>query len=202
MKVGIIGAGNVGKGCALALMLRGACDEIVLIDRDEELATGVGTDLSHGALLCETRVVRAGRYDDLEDAALVIVTAGRNEKAGGAAERGDSEGRLRLLPHNARVFGDIIPGVARIAPEVPVLVVTDPPDALTDVARKLTKTNPLVSAGTYLDSLRFRLHVARCLNVPVESVDGQVLGEHGASAVAVWSACRVDCAMTRAYAEL
>jgi len=45
--------------------------------------------------------VRAGDYDALGDAALVILTAGVNERAGGATDRSDPQGRLRLLDTNA-----------------------------------------------------------------------------------------------------
>jgi len=43
MKVGIIGAGAVGSACALALVMRGAAREIVLVDRTRERATAVAT---------------------------------------------------------------------------------------------------------------------------------------------------------------
>ena len=114
MKVGIIGAGFVGAACAKAMLLRGSCQEIVLLDtkvyafEDKESGIvrnirrdeGVATDLSHGELLCPSTSIRHGNYTDFSDAAVVVITAGINEKTGRAIDRGDSAGRLRLLPEN------------------------------------------------------------------------------------------------------
>jgi malate/lactate dehydrogenase len=76
-----------------------------------------------------------GDYDDLADAALVTITAGINEMAGGAADRNDPEGRLRLLDKNAEIYRNIVPRVVGAAPGAVILVVTDPPDPLADIAR-------------------------------------------------------------------
>ena len=191
MKVGIIGVGNVGTACAKAMLLRGSCHEIVLLDLDERRARGVATDLSHGELLCPPTRIRTGGYADLADAAVVVITAGINEQAGQATDRTDNLGRLRLLPRNAGIYRDIVPRIAEVAPRAPILVVTDPPDALADVARRLTATNPILSSGTFLDTLRFRLQVARRLGCHPSSVDALVIGEHGTSQVYVWSSAQI-----------
>jgi L-lactate dehydrogenase len=79
--------------------------------------------------------VRAGAYRDLADAALVAITAGVNEKSGGATDRSDPQGRLRLLDTNARVYADIVPQIVAVAPRAVLMVVTDPPDPLADLTR-------------------------------------------------------------------
>lgn len=191
MKVGIIGVGAVGTACAKAMLLRGSCHEIVLLDVNERRAKGVATDLSHGELLCPPTRIRAGGYEDLADVSIVAITAGINEQAGKAIDREDKLGRLRLLPHNAAVYRDIIPRLARVAPLATILVVTDPPDPLADIARPLTKTNPVLSSGTFLDTLRFRLQLARRLQCHPSSVDALVVGEHGTSQVYVWSSAQI-----------
>lgn len=191
MKVGIIGAGAVGAACAKAMLLRGSCHELVLLDKDERRARGVAADLSHGAVLCPATRIEAGVYADLADAAVVVVTAGINEQTGKAIDRGDRQGRLRLLPHNAEVYREVVPEIARVAPEVPILVVTDPPDPLADLTRQLTATNPILSSGTFLDTLRFRFQLARRLGCHAASVEALVLGEHGTSQVYVWSSARI-----------
>jgi L-lactate dehydrogenase len=119
-----------------------------------------------------------------------MLTAGVNEKAGGATDRKDPEGRLRLLDKNTEVFREIVPQVHAAAPETLVLVVTDPPDPLADVVRLLGHERVL-STGTSLDSLRFRFHLARRLDVNPSYVEAQVLGEHGISSVFVWSSAQV-----------
>ncbi len=190
MKVGIIGVGAVGSACLLSLVMRGCAREIVLINRDRTRARGVMTDVQYGAVLSPAVEVRAGDYSDLAGASLVMITAGINEKAGGATDRSDPAGRLRLLETNAGVYQEIVPQIHAVAPESVVLVVTDPPDPLADVVRLLGHTKVL-STGTSLDSLRFRFHLARRLKVSPAYVEAQVLGEHGTSSVFLWSSARV-----------
>jgi L-lactate dehydrogenase len=113
MKVGIIGAGRVGCACALAAVVRGSAREIVLVDRTRKRAKAVATDLRYGSPLGPKTTVVDGEYDDLADAALVIITAGINEKAGGATDRNDPKGRLRLLDTNAEIYRDIVPQIVR-----------------------------------------------------------------------------------------
>ncbi|MGE5159232.1 MAG: lactate/malate family dehydrogenase [Gemmatimonas sp.] len=191
MKVAIIGAGAVGAASLMALVMRGCATEIVLINRTPEKARGMATDIRYGATLSPSVVVRAGDYADLKDAALVIITAGVNEKSGGATDRSDPAGRLRLLDTNIAVYRDIIARLDAVAPDALVLVVTDPPDPLADAVRMMGHERVL-STGTYLDSLRFGFHLARRFGVSPSSVSAQVLGEHGTSEVFIWSSAQVN----------
>ena len=190
MKVGMIGAGAVGSACLTALVARGCAREIVVVNRDRKRAEGLVTDVQYGAVLQPYVELRAGDYSDLEGAALVMITAGANEKAGGATDRNDPAGRLRLLDTNAAVYKSIVPQLHTVAPQALVLVVTDPPDPLADVVRMLGHERVL-STGTYLDSLRFRFHLARRLGVSPASVDAQIVGEHGTTEVFLWSSARI-----------
>ena len=191
MKVGIIGTGAVGAASLMALVMRGCATEIVLIDRTPEKARGMATDIRYGATLSPSVAVRAGDYADLKDAALVMITAGVNEKSGGATDRSDPAGRLRLLDTNVAVYRDIISRLDAVAPDALALVVTDPPDPLADAVRMMGH-HRVLSTGTYLDSLRFGFHLARRLGVSPGSVSAQVLGEHGTSEVFVWSSAQVN----------
>jgi L-lactate dehydrogenase len=191
MKIGIIGAGRVGSACALAALVRGSARKIVIVDRTRKRAKAVATDLLYGSPLCPKTAVIDGDYDDLADAALVMVTAGINEKAGGATDRNDPEGRLRLLDTNAEIYRDIIPRIVRAAPGALILVVTDPPDPLADVARRSAGHDRVLSTGTFLDSFRFRVHLAKHFEVDANQVEAQVVGEHGVSQVFLWSSARI-----------
>jgi L-lactate dehydrogenase len=191
MKVGIIGAGGVGSATLLSLVMRGVACQVVVLDKNQERAKGVVADLQYGATLSPAVELLAGDYSDLAGAVLVIVTAGINEKAGGATDRSDPAGRLKLLDINAGVYRDIIPRVVAIAPQALILVVTDPPDPLADLSRELAGHERVLSSGTFLDSLRFRLHLARRLKVNPMYVEAQVVGEHGTSQVFLWSSARV-----------
>jgi L-lactate dehydrogenase len=191
MKIGIVGAGRVGAACALSLVTRGSAREIVIVDRTRARAKAVAADLRYGAPLCPVVSLNDGDYAELAGADLVMLTAGVNEKSGGATDRGDPEGRLKLLDTNAGIYRDIVPKVAAAAPAAVLLVVTDPPDPLADLTRRLAGHDRVLSTGTLLDSLRFRVHLAGRLGVNPASVEALVVGEHGTSEVLLWSSARV-----------
>jgi L-lactate dehydrogenase len=191
MKVGVVGAGAVGAACVFALVMRGVAREIVLVDRTRARAKAVATDMRYGAPLSARTTLADGDYRDLAAAGLVMITVGVNEKTGGATDRGDPAGRLKLLDTNAKIYREIVPQIVAAAPKAVILVVTDPPDPLADLARELAGHDRVLSTGTYLDSLRFRVHLAQALGVDPASVEAQVLGEHGTSEVFVWSGARI-----------
>jgi L-lactate dehydrogenase len=191
MKVGIVGAGGVGSACLLSLVMRGVACQVVVLDKNHERAKGVVADLQYGATLSPAVELLAGGYAELGGAVLVIITAGVNEKAGGATDRNDPAGRLKLLGTNSDVYRDIVSKIVAVAPQALILVVTDPPDPLADLARELAGHERVLSTGTFLDTLRFRLHLARRLKVNPMYVEAQVVGEHGTSQVFLWSSARV-----------
>jgi L-lactate dehydrogenase len=191
MKIGIVGAGAVGAACAMATLLRGSASELVIVNRGRDRARGMAADMAYGAPLSSTTKVTDGDYSDLTGAALVMVTVGVNEKTGGATDRNDPLGRLRLLDKNAGVYREVIPLVNAAARDAVLLVVTDPPDPLAYLTRELAGHDRVLSTGTLLDSLRFRLHLGRKLGVAPTAVEAQVLGEHGTSQIFHWSGARV-----------
>jgi L-lactate dehydrogenase len=156
-----------------------------------ERARGAVIDLQYGAVLAPIITLRAGRYEDLREAAVVMITAGANERSGGATDRNDPAGRLKLLGANAAIYREIVPHIVAAAPDAILLVITDPPDPLADVARRIAGHDRVLSSGTLLDSLRFRFHLGRRLGVDPGSVEAQVIGEHGTSQVYLWSTARV-----------
>src|SRR3954454_6074477 len=160
MKVGVVGAGGVGAACLMALVLRGSAREIVVVDRTPKRAKAVATDIRYGVPLGPRIDVTDGDYTALAGAGIIMITAGVNEKAGGATDRSDPEGRLKLLDKNAEIYRDIVPQIARAAPDAVLLAVTDPPDPLADLTRTLAGHDAVLSTGTWLYSLRFRTHIA------------------------------------------
>src|SRR6202022_2623041 len=96
-----------------------------------------------------------------------------------------------LLDTNAEIYRDIVPQIVRAAPRAVLLVVTDPPDPLADVARTSAGHDRVLSTGTFLDSLRFRVHLAAHFEVDANQVEAHVIGEHGVSQVFLWSAARI-----------
>jgi L-lactate dehydrogenase len=191
MKVGIIGAGAVGAACAMALGQRGSAREIVLVDRTRPRATAVALDMRYGGPVSPTADIRDGSYEDLKGADLVMITAGVNEKTGGATDRSDAEGRLKLLDANASVYREMVPKVVAAAPDAVLMVVTDPPDPLADLTRQLAQHDLVMSTGTVIDSLRFRVHLGERIGVNPASVEAMAVGEHGTSEVLLWSSATV-----------
>jgi L-lactate dehydrogenase len=161
------------------------------VDRTRKRAKAVAADLRYGSPLCPKTSVFDGDYEDLVDAELVMITAGINEKTGGATDRSDPQGRLRLLDKNAEIYRDIVPRIVRAAPRAVILVITDPPDPLADIARTSAGHDRVLSTGTFLDSLRFRVHLAEHFEVDANQVEAQVIGDHGVSQVFLWSSARI-----------
>ena len=110
-KVAVIGCGFVGATSAFGLMQSGLFSEMVLIDANTEKAEGEAMDISHGIPFARPMKIYAGGYDDIMDAAIIVVTAGANQKPG--------ETRLDLVQKNVGIFKSIIPEIAKICGYVP-----------------------------------------------------------------------------------
>ena len=191
MKLGIVGTGNVGCAIALAAVTRGSARKIVLVNRSMKVAEAVATDLRYGTPLGPSVNIAHGDYEALDDSGVVLITSGVNEKSGGATDRSDPQGRLRLLEKNAAIYRDIIPRIVRAAPQAVLVVVSDPPDPLADITRQVAGHDRVLSTGTFLDSLRFRVHLGAHFGVDPGDVEAQVIGDHGTSQVFLWSSARI-----------
>jgi L-lactate dehydrogenase len=191
MKLGIVGTGNVGCAIALAAITRGSAREIVLVNRTVKVAEAVATDLRYGVPLGPHVDISHGDYRVLQGCGVVLITSGVNEKRGGATDRNDPVGRLRLLEKNAAIYREIVPEIVRNAPQAVLVAVTDPPDPLADVARQTAGHERVLSTGTFLDSLRFRVHLGVDFGADPADVEAQVIGDHGTSQVFLWSSARI-----------
>lgn len=182
--VGVIGAGFVGAASANAIALSNTCSELVLLDKNHERAVAEAADIAHGAAIAGSTRVRAGDYEDLKGAKVVVIAAGVNQKPG--------ESRLDLLARNTAIFGEIVPQVAKYAPEAVVVIATNPVDIMTDVTRSLHPNPELVlGTGTLLDTARFRGLISQASHVSARYIHATVLGEHGDSSVLCWDSARV-----------
>ncbi len=181
MKVGIIGAGNVGSATAFALILRGVAREIILIDSNEKKAIAEALDISHATTFAYASKIRAGKYEDLTCADVVIICAGANQKPG--------ETRIALLERNIEILKSVISQIMQFAPETIILVASNPVDIMTYYTLKISgldKTK-VFGSGTILDTSRFRTLLGEHLGVSSKSIHAHVLGEHGDSEVLIWS---------------
>ncbi|SCU98919.1 LANO_0F00188g1_1 [Lachancea nothofagi CBS 11611] len=193
VKIVVVGVGSVGSATAYTLLLSGVVSEIVLIDINKEKAEGESMDLNHAAP--STTRSRAGDYSDCAGAEIVIVTCGINQKHG--------QTRMDLAAKNAKIMQDIIPNVAKYAPDTILLIATNPVDVLTYVSYRASgfPLNRVIGSGTVLDTARFKYILGEHFDIASESIDACVVGEHGDSGVPVWSLTSIDGLKLRDYCE-
>jgi len=180
--IGIVGVGNVGRAAAYALFNQRLASEIILLDRDHARAEGEAMDLMHGQILVGSTRVRAGSYEDLSKAQVIVITAG-------ASQQSPDESRLQLLERNAAIFDQIVAELDEHAPDSLLVVATNPVDVLTYVTQIRSKrpSQRVIGTGTLLDTARFRALLGAHYDVDPRSVHAYILGEHGDSEVPVWS---------------
>jgi len=180
--IGIVGVGNVGRAAAYALFNQRLASEIILVDLDPARAEGEAMDLMHGQILVGSTRVRAGSYEDLARAQVIVITAG-------ASQQSADESRLGLLERNAAIFDQIVAKLDAHAPESLLVVATNPVDVLTYVTqlRSERPSQMVIGTGTLLDTARFRALLGAHYNVDPRSVHAYILGEHGDSEVPIWS---------------
>ena len=184
-KAAIIGCGFVGSATAFTLMQSQLFSELVLVDVDFDKADGEAKDIAHGIPFAGQMKIHAGTYEDLSDAAIIIVTAGAGQKPG--------ETRLDLVHKNVEIYESIIPRIAEQNKDAILLIVSNPVDILTYTALKLSgyPENRVLGSGTVLDTARLKYALGEHLSVDSRSVHSFIIGEHGDSEIAVWSSANV-----------
>ena len=185
-KAAVIGCGFVGSSIAFALSQTGTFSELVLLDVNKDKAQGEAMDLSHGLPFARPMTIRAGDYPDLAECALIIITAGANQKPG--------ETRLDLVHKNVAILRSILSQVVRYNREAILLIVSNPVDVLTYAAQKLSglPEGQVMGSGTVLDTARLKYLLSRYLKVDSRSIHALVVGEHGDSELALWSGANVS----------
>ena len=195
-KAAIIGCGFVGTSIAFSLVQKGIFSELVLIDANEKKAEGEAMDLSHGLPFTKPIEIKAGGYEDIADCAMIIITAGANQKPG--------ETRLDLVHKNVEIYKSIIPKIVEKNQEATLLIVSNPVDIMTYVALKLSgyPSHKVIGSGTVLDTARLKYLLSRHLDVDSRSIHAFIIGEHGDSELAVWSAANVSGIPLNHFCEL
>ena len=185
-KAAVIGCGFVGSATAFTLMQSRLFSELVLLDVNMEKADGEAKDIAHGIPFAGQMKVSAGTSDDAADAAIIIITAGANQKPG--------ETRLDLVQKNTAIYQRIIPEIVKRDFGGILLIVSNPVDILTYVALKLSglPENRVLGSGTVLDTARLKYALGEHLGVDSRSVHSFIIGEHGDSEIAAWSSTNVS----------
>lgn len=184
-KIVIIGTGRVGSTIAYTLLNHGVSTEMILIDRDSDLARGEALDLLHGSAFTPPVKINGGDYQDCKGAAIIIISAGLAQREG--------ETRMDLAEKNTQVIEEIIQHILPYNRECILLIVTNPVDVLTFMAWRFSSfpKERVIGTGTLLDTSRLRSLLASSLEVDTRNVHGYVIGEHGDSEVIVWSSARI-----------
>ena len=181
-RVVIIGAGRVGSHCAMSLIPGHLADEIVLIDSNHPLAEAQAADLYDFATgMSSTVAVRAGTYDDCDDASFVLVAAGRGRRA--------TETRLELLHDTLAAITDIAVRLSRTRFAGVAICITNPVDVVTEYLRQQLDlpAGHVLGTGSALDTIRLRRMLAQRTGVDVAQIQGFCMGEHGDSSFVAWS---------------
>jgi malate dehydrogenase len=173
-KITVVGAGNVGGTTAQRLAEKDAYD-VVLVDIIEGVPQGKALDISQAGPVCgySTRVVGTNGYEETAGSSVAVITSGIPRKPGMS--------RDELLATNARIVKSVVTELVSRSPDIILILVTNPLDAMVHVALRvsgLPKSRIIGMAGV-LDSARMRTFIAAELKVPGPEVEAMVLGGHG-----------------------
>lgn len=174
MKIALVGVGRVGTAVAFALVMRNLGRELVLIGRDGRKAEGEALDLQHAASLVGFARIRAGTLDDAAGADVVILSASVREPG---KVRGEA------FKPNVEIFNELVPQIAALAPNAILIVLTNPVDAMTYLALRLSGFPPsrVIGTGTLIDTGRFRSILCHAWKISTSDVRAYIVGEHGDS---------------------
>lgn len=173
-KITVVGAGNVGASAALWLASKELGD-VVLVDVVEGVPQGKALDLAQAGPVegYDVNLVGTNGYDETTNSDVVIITAGLPRKPG--MSRDD------LLKTNAEIVNNVVDEVVRRSPDSILIVVSNPLDAMCQVALRRSgfPKHRVIGMAGVLDSARMRTFLAEALDVSVENVTAFVLGGHG-----------------------
>ncbi len=186
-RIVIIGTGNVGLAYAYAIINQNTnVDELILIDKNEDIAIGNAIDLSHGATSIGSKIIiKSGNYSDCKDAKIVLIAAGHNQEV--------SETRLDLINKNSKVVKQIVSDVVSSGFSGIFLVATNPVDIMTYITRKYSnfEYSKVIGSGTIIDTERLKYLISKKVKINPSSINAFVIGEHGDSSLCVWSNSKV-----------
>jgi len=197
MKVGIIGAGNVGIGVIDSLVYLGIAKEVILFNRTLSKAQGEIFDLEDSLpFLNDMKLSATNNYDDLKECEIIVITAGAKQKVG--------QTRLELLSQNRDIIQSIISELDKINLNSKIIIVTNPVDVLTRIAKETTKRdkNLIFGSGTVLDSIRLQEKLSKELKVSTKDIHAYVIGEHGDSEFVLWSKAMAGCVKIEQIKEI
>ncbi|TDE90799.1 L-lactate dehydrogenase [Occultella glacieicola] len=191
----IVGAGSVGSTLAYAALIRGVARRVVLYDLNGAKVGAEALDLAHGMAFMPMGAVEGS--DDIgicAGADMVVVTAGAKQQPG--------QTRLELADRTITLMRTLVPQLVAVAPDALYLMVTNPVDVVTYAALKISGLPPrqMFGSGTVLDTSRLRYLLSERCRIAVRNVHAYIVGEHGDSEFALWSAANIGGVPLREFA--
>ncbi|WP_396642858.1 L-lactate dehydrogenase [Microbacterium sp.] len=181
-KLTVVGAGSVGASTAYAALIRGSARHVALYDIATAKVEAEVLDLAHGTQFTgASDIIGGSDLSVVEGSHVVVITAGAKQKPG--------QSRIELAEVNAGILRTMMPELLSVAPDAVYVVVTNPCDVLTVLAREATALPPerIFASGTVLDTSRLRWKLAERAGVSTSSVHAYIVGEHGDTEFPMWS---------------
>ena len=192
-KLVVVGVGHVGSYVLADAMKIGLFSEIVVIDKEKDIAYGEALDQAHATALTymTNTTVKAGDYSDCADADVIIISAGPSILKN---EEGDLPDRALLAEANSKVIREVMSGITKYTKDAIVIIITNPLDSMVYIAENEFDypKGRVFGTGTMLDSARLRQAIAANYNIDPKSVTGYMMGEHGMTAFPVFSRLSVQ----------
>ncbi|KAI6068411.1 Ubiquitin-conjugating enzyme E2 variant 3 isoform X1 [Aix galericulata] len=173
-KITVVGAGDLGIACVLAVAAKGVADKVVLLDLSEGAAKGGTMDLEIFALP-NVEISKA-------DSKVVVLTVN---------SLGSAQTYLDVIQSNVDLFRGIIPAVSHYSQNSVLLVASHPVEVMTYVSWKLSAfpKSRVIGVGGNLDTERFQYTLTNLLQVQALGKDAWIVGEQGEDKVLSWTSC-------------
>ncbi|MEU5050141.1 NAD(P)-binding domain-containing protein [Streptomyces sp. NPDC021096] len=183
--IGVIGAGAVGQGVAMLLTAAGWCESVRIVSRTGVSARALVTDLEDmcQVIASPVRAVHAANAGQLVSCEAIVVCLRAD-----FTNTARTDVRMAGLNANAPVIADLARRLAHY--QGLVVMVTNPVDVMARLFAEISGCPRVYGVGSNTDTARYRIALAHLLEVPVEAVEGHVIGEHGDQAVICASATR------------
>jgi malate dehydrogenase len=183
-----IGVGRVGRPTAYTIMNSMLADTLTICDIKPGLADAFAEELKHvtASLNIDVEICPCEKDEEVCNADIILISAGEPRIPEIKMSRRD------LAAKNAKIVKYVSEITAPRNPSAKYIVITNPVDTMAMVCKKYSKADFVISTGTNLESLRFRSKLANKFQVQSSKVQGWVGGEHGDSAIPLWSTTRIN----------